>query len=1192
MKEKVERLAKGNFAYAEPELLVSEDSLNISVTAGETFCGNFSVYNRDLSVMKGVLYSSCEIFTLEDKQFIGAENEIRYTVHAEFAKAGENFRGEVTIISECGEIRLPFEIHITQACCLSSEGEIRDMFQFAGLSQSDWNEAKAVFTSSQFETTVLADRVEEQTLYRQLMQSPDRDRAMEEFLVYVKKKSPVQIKADRTTLSFAPKDKAMMDRIIIWKDNWGYTDITVETKGDFFLVSAKEITSEQFAAGRYALEVAVDGSCLAPGDYFGQILLKTARQVIRIDVSCIVEKSGRENEHKRHLFHETEAKLYRRYFDFRLGKIKAGNYIAEAESIVELLLVRLLEGIFPEMQTKRRMVFYRLYRAYLAIIGGKAKLADGEMESLSMERDRGHLDDEMAGALYYLDAMRQKRPEQVKVFADKIRALSDRHKESKLLFWFRIYTERRTEGTRLIYMHEMKKRFAEGQCSPLLYFEAALLWNEDPALIEELSGFEKQVLLFALEKKMLKKETVLQIALLAMQTKHQDALLLRCLCTAYEQFSQRDLLQAICSLLIARGNKEEKYHRYFSEACAAQIKLAGLQEYYIYTCGCNFSAQLEQAVLLYFIYGNELEEPYRAFFYAYVVKNKDNMRSFYRTYLKRIEQYAVSCIREGRIDKNLAVVYNEVIRTVPLDSELATVLPDLLFTYCVETQSEEMVAVCVSHKEEDEEQVVMFENKTAYVRLYTEDAQVVLLDAKGNRYLPIGDCRITRLLHEEELLNACYEPAGENRGLLLNLLEKVHNFRNVNVDAVELSKRVVRLSGLRERFRQEEIRSLVRHCYDTFQAELLDTYLAKLNPDYLNKEERCQSIELLIVRGRYDLALDAIVKYGTDGISPKRILRLCERMLLQCGGEANDMLLILCHRVFLNRQHNSNIVEYLIAYFNGTTEEMYRIWNAAKEYSLDTTPLEERLLGQILFTGNFLPDAHAVFLSYRAHKGNPRLLKAYVSYAAYRYFVKESSLADNLLEALREFAYTDNPICRLALLKYLSEQETIDGEEKEFAERCMGQMTEDGILFPFFKNFEGKAQVPPCMEAKLYVEYRTAPDRQVRITYLYDNGEEDTFKTDEMKHMGYGIYVKEFILFYGEVLQYYISENQEGGCNITESFYRDVEPGINDETTKYGQINLILTALDLQDEKTSIDMLENYYRMEFMVNRLFTPIKE
>ena len=75
MKDKVERLAKGIFEYEQPAIVISEEMISAEIPAGEVFCGKFSVRNRDMRVMKGVLYSSDEVLELNERQFIGADNE-------------------------------------------------------------------------------------------------------------------------------------------------------------------------------------------------------------------------------------------------------------------------------------------------------------------------------------------------------------------------------------------------------------------------------------------------------------------------------------------------------------------------------------------------------------------------------------------------------------------------------------------------------------------------------------------------------------------------------------------------------------------------------------------------------------------------------------------------------------------------------------------------------------------------------------------------------------------------------------------------------------------------------------------------------------------------------------------------------------------------------------------------------------
>ena len=94
-----------------------------------------------------------------------------------------------------------------------------------------------------------------------------------------------------------------------------------------------------------------------------------------------------------------------------------------------------------------------------------------------------------------------------------------------------------------------------------------------------------------------------------------------------------------------------------------------------------------------------------------------------------------------------------------------------------------------------------------------------------------------------------------------------------------------------------------------------------------------------------------------------------------------------------------------------------------------------------------------------------------------------------------------------------------------------------------------------------------------------------------MYDAGYGILEKELILFYGESLQYFITEETEDGVEIVESrMINHTETDVVSGTTKYGKINEILMTQELQDEKTLFSLLEQYYKEEYAVKRHFTPV--
>ena len=110
------------------------------------------------------------------------------------------------------------------------------------------------------------------------------------------------------------------------------------------------------------------------------------------------------------------------------------------------------------------------------------------------------------------------------------------------------------------------------------------------------------------------------------------------------------------------------------QAIQAQSTVAGVFEFYLYAADKTDMRPLDQQVLLYFIYNNELPADEQAYLYANIVYNKENNASIYRAYLKKIEQFVISEIKKGNIDKNRAYIYMDFLRNSQFDEETAEIL--------------------------------------------------------------------------------------------------------------------------------------------------------------------------------------------------------------------------------------------------------------------------------------------------------------------------------------------------------------------------------------------------------------------------------------------------------------------------------------------------------------------------------------
>ena len=246
----------------------------------------------------------------------------------------------------------------------------------------------------------------------------------------------------------------------------------------------------------------------------------------------------------------------------------------------------------------------------------------------------------------------------------------------------------------------------------------------------------------------------------------------------------------------------------------------------------------------------------------------------------------------------------------------------------------------------------------------------------------------------------------------------------------------------------------------------------------------------------------------------------------------------------------------------------------------------------MLFAESYVEDSYAVFSSYYRSGLNRKLIRAYLSYSAYKYFVKDRVMgSEQLFETLKKEPFLESSqICILALLKYYSGKPSLSEAEKAFSDYHIQKLEQKKLIFAFFKEFEGRIPLPASMLDKYYIEYRTSPKKKVFLHYIC-GGSSGRFVEEQMEDVGYGIFVKEVILFYGEMLQYFIEESDGERTEITESCsVRCVDTQQEAGSLKYDRINEILMTRDMKDEKTLLGLLEQYYKAEYAVDRHFSSV--
>lgn len=1196
MKEKIERFSKGIFEYQQPEIELSQEVIELFVNEGTVEKGSFIISNQAGTSMKGVIYSTSKFVTVENNTFVGTKNEIFYSVDCSHMEQGSRCEALINIVSDCGERQIPVIVSVMGITCASPVGHIGNVFQFANLARTNWNTAVSLFGTNEFYEAVIKKDDSVKVAYNVLKKNPDQGLAVEEFLCICKKKTECRFFVGTSEINLECDNENFVEKILISKSTWGCLSLKVTTDADFLKPVNENITNEDFINSRYELRLLVDLANAGEGVHTGNVTISNAKHSVKIPVSIRVRSKDDTRKLRLRNIKNYECRIIERYLSFRAGKQTSATFIAESVKLTEsALMVIDKELTIPGTDTKyfsELKEAYEIYRAYLATVEGRHFRNDELVGNILLrkaeyERKRSRF----YPVILYLEALRARNKE----ITDNNLQIIRRHYEANagdtLLFWLILYMDKRLEENIDLRYERILRQFVMGDNSPLLTYEAAALVKEQPELLTSGNNDECRIVAFMIKYGMITADVALQFAYCCRKNAGNDSRRLRVLLQLFDLFDDEGILEILCKKLISLDERSAEFHYIFKKACESQLKIDGVYEYFIYTMNGDVSEDIPQNALLYFGYTKDLDEASQELLYAYVIRNKETNKAIYRAYLKNMEQLAVNCLKERKINPLLSTIYADVVGRSLLDSETIETFPDVLFTCSVTSASPEMTGVVIVNKEEKDEQYYELVDGRADVLMYTESCECYLADKEGNRYVYLECGSLNRYLHMQDMLATCYDMGSGNPRLLLYMWERNSRYNTGVESTITLQKQISVISGLNDEILNNCSFSLAEYYFDNYEGELLESYLKSIDLTKLDTKKRTKAIELMILRDMYEEVIDAVGVFGCEGLSPKRLSRLC-MFGIEKNKDATDKenIVSMAHYAFRNGQVDERLVQYLANNFTGTTLEMYEIWNAAKECELDTMVIEENLLAQMLFAESYIENAYSVFLDYYYKSQNRKLIRAYISYTAYKYFVRDRVTNPDFFKILEMDPSLENSqIGILALLKFYSTKDSLTNSEKEFSDSHIRHFLQKKVFYSFFKDFKDKITLPSSMVDKCYIEYRTDPRKQVFVHYTYNDNLD--ISVEQLTDMGYGIFTKEIILFHDEVLQYFITEHDGEKEEITESrSVRYLDEDVHERETKYDEINGILIAVEMQDEKTAIDLLEQYYRTEYAMKRHFKPL--
>lgn len=1181
MRARIGQIAAGRFNGTKPILAFSEETIDLSVIEGRSEAGSFVIESTNQIKICGIVYSTNPRMECLNPHFEGEKVRIRYQFNSKGLTEGDACEGKFVIVCNQIEYSLSFCARITRLYAEASTGAVKSLDDFTRLAASNWDEAYHLFYNRNFLNTIPYDNVYERLTYEGFACARPSGQNMEEFLIGVNKKKPVSISVDKSEEIFMASKEPQSGCFTITKDNWGYTEIRLRTDCEFIKLSKPVLTHDDFIGKTYLYEYIIDASAMHAGRNFGRIYIDGVYQSFTIDITAGVrdDDDSISGIAVTKDIKECMVGIMELYTSFRLKRIVTGVWANETISILNHL-----HALMPDEH------MYELMKAQAFIINRQRQEAKWILDDFKHSNP-----DKKApiwGYYLYLMTLLEREPSYIDNMTHEVELIFYENPDSVLLFWVLLFLRNQYFDDNAGKLKDIKYWVLRGCSSPYLYIEAYYLISQDPYLIKELSVFELRILSWAVKKKALTKELAGAIFEAVDLAGGFDNRVYELLTAAYEICPEAEYVGIICSYLIKGHKNDTCFHKWFELGIENKLRLTGLYESYLITMDDRQISPVPKIIQMYFSYDNKL--PYRklAVLYNNIIAAKETEPEVYHKYRKAMGRFAMDQAQLRHIDDNLAVLYDDMLELGFINEELSAAFSDIIYTHKLIVFDKRIVRAIIYQNEMKEPQIVPVTDQCAYFELFSNDYVILFEDSRGYRYVKSISYRLQRLMDAEKYLDRCISLSPDRPQYIVSHFKNIRDYSDFTKGDLKLFKPVFYSESFSDSYKAVMGYRILKYCQLHDYEDYVRPFLQSIDFDILQKDARKYLIDMLVSNRLYEKAYDMAMEYGIDMLAAASQVVLCENAL-KVQHVDDDFMVQLAISAFKTGKYSDLVLKYLCENYTGPTDELINLWHAADKFSISSMKLDERILEQGIYTQIEPEKISDIFLEYYKRAGNDKLILAYISLVAHGYLHSGMCKVDFIFDIIEKRFIgnrTLNDACQLAILKHFAKKTDITQAELEIEDTLLKYYIYNNMYFDFFARLDYRLLKKYFIYDKAFLQYESTPGAHVVLHYSRDEDGEE-FNSEDMVEMYDGIYVKTFVIFFGELIRYYITEEHDNSIEVKESNRLTCSniPGDNDHS-RYNLINEMIISDTLSDETTLKSNIDEYKRLDAATKQLFKLI--
>lgn len=1027
-------------------------------------------------------------------------------------------------------------------------------------------------------------------IYDALMLGRNKKVAREEYLTAIGDKEQVRFEAQEKNIRFSDVVNDTTGIIHLKITAPGYAEIEAYSEDPIISFEKKVVTTEEFKDSVLEFSFNVLAEKLHNGKNYARITFRNP--VCSSSVNVLIDNSLRvgyaQTSSRRKI-----ALLERSYIDLRLGNL----FQTEWQEKTLTILNEVNGGNVADM-------FLMLYKANVLISCERYEEAESLMEFVSAQmRKLNERNWDLLAYYYYIGSLYEMDEEVTRDMAGRVRTIYEMH-PGWIILWVLLYMDEKLSGSPKDIAEMIEGEFLIRGCnSPVMYYEAMEAFKDDPELITEPSKFVIHTLFFAAREDFLSISVASKFAEIIWHTDNRvlkysnlDACI-RILKAAYDKFKSSIILKSLCKVLICAEKKGQEYHFYYKEAVNGFLDVKGLYDYFIYSADTEKFIEIPETVLEFFA-GREYElGSSRDYYFACIVKRKDEYKKYYDTALNNMIRSAYEALDKGIVNSSLAVIYRELMDSDQLAADRYARMLEILHTREISTDNPLISSVLVFHREFSEYQEAELKDGKALVRIFTGDAVVLFKDITGNLYSNI-DHYSKRFMPRKEYASKCIDKSSLTRYMLVgDNLEIVHDDKDP-ADILRYFQTNIGKGRLRGSYEQDILRRLIVQYSKTRDDRTVDDLLLKFLDYNLEDSTRARLTEVMIDKMMYKEAYEEIRENGSEDISDAHAASLAHFLAQITDYEEDEVLEALSCRAFLNCEFDPVIFKYMCRRYDDRLDILILMYIAAKANGIDDITIAERVIRKSAALSEFPKETEGIFADYFANGSDTDLKKEFIAAAAAEHLFGTGKKTEYIFKyAESAFASGERfpDTVSVAYLMYLRLKSALDKRSIKIAGELINDLVRRGIMLEEFKEYRKYFEIPASL-ANTYVAEKIGSTKddggneQLTKSTMFRPAPVITFELKQrsgsvrgqeaMKEIVPGIYTRNFTLFFAESVEYSIDKGKS--CVITYNDLHTIDDG-----SRFSQLDAMIRKLHGTDEAQLKEQIKDYQKESMLMDRLF-----